>query len=155
MPKAPAFSGHAIKPNKAQGAPRGVYRDTHSNWQQASGSPGAEDYVLAAGKGQERVKALREARWNHLSSCISHEQLCWLQWALLNETQQSQSLVWWSRPQRLPLCCEAAAGPHLSMAPIKLTLELWFLQTQAIKICASRRVCSPITELFSRKYEHW
>lgn len=77
-PGTPALSGHAIKPNKAQGAPCRPHSDAHSNWQQASGSPGSRDYVLAAGKGQGRVRTLREARWDHLASCISHEQLCWL-----------------------------------------------------------------------------
>lgn len=76
IPEALALSGHAIKPNKAQGAPWGARRDARSNWQQASGSPGAKDYMLAAGKGQGRVKTLREARWDHPASCISHEQLC-------------------------------------------------------------------------------
>lgn len=51
--RAPALSGHTIKPNKAQGTPQGPRRDAHSNWQQASGSPGAKDYVLAAGRAQE------------------------------------------------------------------------------------------------------
>ena len=73
-PEAPAPSGRAIKPNKAQGAPWGAHGDAHSNWPRASGSPGVKDYVLAAGKGQGRVKTLREARWDHLASCISHEQ---------------------------------------------------------------------------------
>lgn len=71
-----ALSGHGIKPNKAQGAPCRTHRDAHSNWPQASDSPGAKDYVLAAGKGPRRLKTLRGARWDHLASCISHEQLC-------------------------------------------------------------------------------
>lgn len=53
IPEALALNGHAIKPNKAQGAPWGAHRDAHSNWQQASGSPGAKDYVLAAGRATE------------------------------------------------------------------------------------------------------
>lgn len=115
-PETPALSGHAIKPNKAQGAPCGPHRDAHSNWQQASGSPGAKDYVLAAGKSQGRVETLREARWDHLASCISHEQLCWLLGALLSKTQHGRFLVWGSRQQRPPLCRETAAGPGLPPA---------------------------------------
>lgn len=74
--QAPALGGHAIKPNKEQGALGEARGDAHSNWQQASGSPGAKDSVLAAEKGQGRVKTLKEASWDHLASCISHEQLC-------------------------------------------------------------------------------
>lgn len=29
--------------------------------------------MYAAGKGKGRVKTLREARWDHLTPCISHE----------------------------------------------------------------------------------
>ena len=76
IPEAPALGGLAIKPNKAQGAPQGAHRGAHSNWPWASASPGAVDYASAAGRGPGRVKTLREARWEQLASCISHEWPC-------------------------------------------------------------------------------
>ena len=76
IPEAPALGGLAIKPNKAQGAPQEAHRGAHSNWPWASASPGAVDYASAAGRGPGRVKTLREARWEQLASCISHERPC-------------------------------------------------------------------------------
>lgn len=66
IPEAPALSGLTIKPNKEQGAPWGAHGGAHSNWPWASASPGAGDYVSAAGRGPGRVKTLREARWEQL-----------------------------------------------------------------------------------------